>query len=206
MKSLKVIVLFVISLFIAAIIIRNSNSDKYNYIEAELSSVYSEANKEPQAEVIAPNVEDNTKEHRFNEKAKYNSVKVNSEVIEDVLPSRLEIPRILKPRATQIIEHKGYTCSFNNSTKNSNWVAWHLTKEHTSGQWSRKGIPYMEDPLVIGQGQELSDWNYHNLSIDHGHMCPAGDNKWSKDAMVQTFYYITLYSLYPISHFRVRMY
>lgn len=78
MKSLKIIVLLVIFLFIAAVIIRNSNGSEYNYIEDEISSVYSEENKEAQANVIAPVVKDNTKEFCFNEKSKYNSVKNNS--------------------------------------------------------------------------------------------------------------------------------
>lgn len=188
MKSLKIIVLLVVSLFIVAIIFRCSNSEEYNYVENGVSSVYSEDNEDAQSNVKDSVVRDNTKESISYEKAKYNSVNLDASIIEEGLPNRLEIPRLVRLRAAQIIEHEGYTCSFNVDTKNSNWVAWRLTKEHASGPWSRKGIQYMEDPLVVGQGQELSDWDYHNLSIDHGHMCPAGDNKWSEDAMVQTFY------------------
>lgn len=188
MKSLKIIVLLIVSLFIVAIIFRCSNSEEYNYAENGVSSVYSEDNEDAQSNVKDSVVGDNTKEFILYEKAKYNSVNLDASIIEEGLPNRLEIPRLVRLRAAQIIEHEGYVCSFNVDTKNSNWVAWRLTKEHASGPWSRKGIQYMEDPLVVGQGQELSDWDYHNLSIDHGHMCPAGDNKWSEDAMVQTFY------------------
>lgn len=97
------------------------------------------------------------------------------------------IPRLIKNYPHQSIKRVGYSLSYNNKTKNANWVAWHLTSEHTDGRWKRDGIPYMVDDDVIGSRQELEDWYGHNLPIDHGHMCPAGDNKWSKDAMEQTF-------------------
>ena len=99
----------------------------------------------------------------------------------------LEIPRISINCPEQILMRVGYTTSYNCETKNANWVAWHLTEEHTAGPWSRDGIPYMVDDDVNGPRQELEDWFTHDLPIDHGHMCPAGDNKWSEDAMVQTF-------------------
>lgn len=102
--------------------------------------------------------------------------------------SALEMPRLIASMPEQILYRTGYTTSYNNKTKNANWVAWHLTKDHTSGPWSRDGIPYMVDTDVKGARQELDDWFNHGLPIDHGHMCPAGDNKWSEDAMVQTFY------------------
>lgn len=88
----------------------------------------------------------------------------------------------------QIIVKTGYIISYNCSTKNANWVAWHLTNEHTTGAWSRNGIQYMVDNEVKGPRQEIEDWDNISLPIDHGHLCPAGDNKWSEKAMFDTFY------------------
>lgn len=45
----------------------------------------------------------------------------------------------------------------------------------------------MVDMDVKGGRQELEDWYGHSLPIDHGHLCPAGDCKWSKEAMEQSF-------------------
>lgn len=104
--------------------------------------------------------------------------------------TNIEIPQIIGNRSVQILKRTGYTCSYNQDTRNANWVAWHLTKEHTSGEWEKNGIPYLEDNDVIGVRQENSDWESLNLSkegIDHGHICPAADNKWSKEAMVQSY-------------------
>lgn len=99
----------------------------------------------------------------------------------------LLLPQLAVRRNSKILHRLGYITSYNSITKNANWVAWHLTKEHTDGIWKRDGIPYMVDEEISGSRQELEDWYGHNLPIDHGHMCPAGDNKWSKDAMEQTF-------------------
>lgn len=100
---------------------------------------------------------------------------------------KILLPQLIVRRNSKILQRLGYITSYNTITKNANWVAWHLTKEHTDGKWKRDGIPYMVDEEISGSRQELDDWYGHNLPIDHGHMCPAGDNKWSKEAMEQTF-------------------
>lgn len=110
--------------------------------------------------------------------------------VDSFIFTKIEIPKIIDNRPEQILTRIGYTCSYNQDTRNANWVAWHLTKEHTNGQWTKKGIPYIEDNDVIGYRQENSDWESIDLSdagIDHGHICPAADNKWSKNAMVQSY-------------------
>lgn len=85
------------------------------------------------------------------------------------------------------MKREGYTLSYNKTTKCANWVAWHLTKEHTDGSWSRKGVSYIEDIEAELPRQEVWDWKINPNRYDHGHMCPAGDNKWSKLAMEQSF-------------------
>ena len=120
----------------------------------------------------------------------------------------LEIPRGgVFP--TQVLERLSYTLSYNSETKNPNWVAWHLTRTHTDGPYSRKGVPYYDEQgNVIGVGevsssicrngyfvdlevppprQEHDDWRNNEYHMSHGHMCPAGDNKWDKTAMNQSF-------------------
>lgn len=119
-------------------------------------------------------------------KAEALTLKVNEKITEEDL-RRTEIPRLINKRPEQMLKRVGYITSYNNKTKNANWVAWKLTKEHAEGPYSRKGIPYFEDEEVKGGRQELTDWYNTGLPIDHGHLCPAGDNKWSKDAMEQTF-------------------
>ena len=98
-----------------------------------------------------------------------------------------EIPKVYDAMPEQILKREGYTLSYNNITKCANWVDWHLPKEHTDGSWSRKGLPYFEDMEAVSPRQEVWDWKINPNRYDHGHMCPAGDNKWSKLAMEQSF-------------------
>ncbi len=96
-----------------------------------------------------------------------------------------EIPALLKDRPEQILHRKGYTVSYNNATRNPNWVAWHLTKSHTYGSNQRSGEVFTEDVSV--SRPRATDADYYNSRYDRGHMCPAGDNKWDKEAMAQSF-------------------
>lgn len=131
-------------------------------------------------------VEDDLFENHIDDCSDNNTdVKVYSPINTDYLQS-FEIPKINKPNSV-VLQRTSYSTSYNNKTKNANWVAWHLTSEHTDGPYKRDGIPYVVDEDIEGPRQELEDWYGHDLQIDHGHMCPAGDNKWSKTAMEETF-------------------
>ena len=85
---------------------------------------------------------------------------------------------------SQIIERKGYIVSYNKVTLCPNWVAWHLTAEHTDGPFQRSNFFY-EDEDVPEPRATLAD--YRGSGWSRGHMCPAGDNKWDKQAMDETF-------------------
>ena len=120
----------------------------------------------------------------------------------------LEVPLSNGSLPEQILYRYAYTTSYNNKTKCPNWVAWHLTAEHLDGPYNRKGVPYygddgsilgisssvdivhnsyLEDLEAEAPRQEHSDWREHPDNIDHGHMCPAADCKWSKEVINQSF-------------------
>ena len=100
-----------------------------------------------------------------------------------------ELPAPLKDRPEQILQRKGYTTSYNRDTKNPNWVAWHLTREHTRGQNQRKQMMFTED---LDVKPRATNNDYYNSRFDRGHMCPAGDNKWDKEAMAQSFLFTNI--------------
>ena len=101
-----------------------------------------------------------------------------------------EIPAPLKDRPEQILHRRGYTTSYNQQTKTPNWVAWHLTKSHTYGKVQRSGEVFTEDSDV--KAPRATDNDYYNSRYDRGHMCPAGDNKWDKQAMEQSFLFTNI--------------
>ena len=83
-----------------------------------------------------------------------------------------------------------YTVSFNPQTRIANWVAWHLTRDHTNGPYSRSKLkpPYYEDNDGLDNMQFLRDWHNAYPPYEHGHLCPAADNKWDEAAMRQSFF------------------
>jgi len=64
-------------------------------------------------------------------------------------------------------------------------VAWELTKEETRGNQERTN-EFQPDPDVMGA--KVVTYDYSGSGYDRGHMAPAGDMKWSKKAMQESFY------------------
>ncbi|GHU67057.1 endonuclease [Bacteroidia bacterium] len=105
---------------------------------------------------------------------------------ENAVVEKIEIPAKIAGRQEQIINHIGYTVSYNSDWKIPNWVAYELTKEEVEGVIPR-GNNFIPDPEVK-YGQSATTDDYKNSGWDRGHMAPAGDMKWSEQAMKESFY------------------
>lgn len=181
----KIIIGFIMFIIFLAILVRNCSDDSIEMDEPITNLSSTNVNKE-----------------QYDEKEQVQG----TILLKD--SSNIEIPRSSHFLNEQILSRKAYTTSYNCITKCPNWVAWKLTDEHTDGPFSRKGVPYYcEDGTAYGIGevnsetcgsgyfvdletkesrQELSDWT-GEFGMTHGHMCPAGDNKWDKVSMNQSF-------------------
>ena len=80
-------------------------------------------------------------------------------------------------------KYKGMDISFNPKYHIPNWVSWELTEEETKGDVNRTN-KFSSDEDVAGCADT---WDYNYSGYDRGHMAPAGDMKWDKDAMEETF-------------------
>ena len=98
---------------------------------------------------------------------------------------RIDIPLPLKGVSEQILYRKSYIVSYNKNYKIPNWVAWHLTAEHTDGNVKRPGNAWHEDTDVPEPRATRND--FKGSGWTHGHLCPAGDNRWDAEAMYESF-------------------
>ena len=103
----------------------------------------------------------------------------------DKISLELAIPQFTKSTKSQVIEHVGYTVSYNEQRRNPNWVAYELTGEEVDGTEPR-GSKFIPDPNVIGR--QAVDDDYKHSGWDRGHLAPAADMKWSEQAMDESFY------------------
>jgi len=104
------------------------------------------------------------------------------------------LPAKIKGRTEQVIKHTGYTVSYNEDWKIPNWVAYELTAAEVQGEVGRTN-DFVPDPDVWGA--TATTFDYKGSGYDRGHMAPAGDMKWSRKAMVESFY---LSNICPQNH------
>ena len=94
-----------------------------------------------------------------------------------------------------VLQRHGFTTGYNPNTRCPQWTAWTLTSDHTTGPYKRQGISYHEDTDVPTPRATNSD--YMRSGYDRGHMCPSGDNKWSREAQQDCFLFT---NMCPQSH------
>ncbi len=84
----------------------------------------------------------------------------------------------------QIVHHNYYSLSYSEKHEQAEWVAYELKKSDLSNRVYER--PYFEEDNTITT--KSADWrNYRNSGYDKGHLCPAGDRKFSEEAYGETF-------------------
>lgn len=115
----------------------------------------------------------------LNEKDKSVAVKQGS-------TPKSETKEFFLPTSTtgQVVHHQGYSLSYSEPHEQAEWVAYELKKAHLSNTNFQR--PYFEVDKAIKTG--AAHWrNYKNSGFDRGHLCPAGDRKYSQEAHDETF-------------------
>lgn len=81
-----------------------------------------------------------------------------------------------------MVPYEGFTVAFNPVTHIPDYVTWEITADKLRGDLPRGS--FKTDPYVIGSA-DPSD--YRNSGYDRGHLAPAADMKWSRQAMSDCF-------------------
>ncbi|MDG1728732.1 MAG: DNA/RNA non-specific endonuclease [Algibacter sp.] len=109
-----------------------------------------------------------------------------TEIIEEGKTTKTGTNEYFLPTSTtgQIVHHEGYSLSYNEAHEQAEWVAYELKKSHLSKTNHKR--PYFEIDKAVKTG--AASWrNYKNSGFDRGHLCPAADRRYSKDAHDETF-------------------
>jgi|JI10StandDraft_1071094.scaffolds.fasta_scaffold63934_5 endonuclease G len=107
-----------------------------------------------------------------------------------------ELEKKLKPSTFPVFEREGYTIAYDTRFKIPYWTHEHLTKESLVKSAERLGMNFREDPdLYPPHKSTLAD--YHKSGFDRGHIVPAGDERFSKTALAETFYLSNICPQHP---------
>lgn len=87
-----------------------------------------------------------------------------------------ELPSIEK-------QYEGFFVNFNPENKTPNYVVWTLYGDETTGASSRSNKFWTDDDVDGCPSTK----DYTKSGFDRGHMCPAGEQKWSDSAMHDSF-------------------
>ena len=95
-------------------------------------------------------------------------------------------PIIADTISNQLLERYCYAASYNNATRQPNWVMWQLTGNHVmkrkDGVWNE----YRED-LELPSSIRSTLEDYASSGYDRGHMCPGSDCNWDDEGRNETF-------------------
>ncbi|WP_458627588.1 DNA/RNA non-specific endonuclease [Winogradskyella sp. PC D3.3] len=84
----------------------------------------------------------------------------------------------------QIVHHQNYSLSYSEPHEQAEWVAYELKASHISSTNHKR--PYFEIDNAVKTG--AAHWrNYKKSGYDKGHLCPAGDRRFTKTAHDETF-------------------
>lgn len=86
---------------------------------------------------------------------------------------------------SEIVRHSAITIGYNEWHETPQWVGHVLRREHLQDCVGRSNS-FKVDPLLRTGSATPED--YQSSGYDRGHLAPAGDMKWSKAAMRESFY------------------
>jgi len=85
-----------------------------------------------------------------------------------------------------IVEHLAYSLDYNEDYEQADWVFYELTKEEVLNKNVPRKDKFIKDPTPTVTSALPTD--YYKSGYDRGHLCPAADNRWSQEAMEESFY------------------
>lgn len=117
--------------------------------------------------------------------AEYMNTDAPDEGLSQRVYEQLEMPAEIIGKPEIILMKSQFSLSYNTKTLCPNYVCWHLYSNRTKGDLKRPD-DFTPDGVLSGNLQ-VNTHDYSGSGYDRGHMCPAGDNKNSSTAMLESF-------------------
>tara|TARA_R110000868_G_scaffold156658_1_gene383638 strand:+ start:796 stop:1635 length:840 start_codon:yes stop_codon:yes gene_type:complete len=101
------------------------------------------------------------------------------------LTSRTDFDYLPTSTTHQVIKHSYFTLSYNEEAEQAEWLAYELKKEYVKNNNFKRPFFIVDPKVKTGS----ADWrNYKKSGYDKGHLCPAGDMEFDKNAYNDTFF------------------
>ena len=116
----------------------------------------------------------------------YQNSEAQSAIVETGKEPKENTNEYFLPTSTtgQIVHHQNYSLSYSEAHEQAEWVAYELKASHLSSTNHKR--PYFEVDNSVKTG--AAHWrNYKRSGYDRGHLCPAGDRCFTKQAHDETF-------------------
>jgi endonuclease G len=84
-----------------------------------------------------------------------------------------------------IRSYTGFDLAYNESFEQASWVAYVLTRKEVESGNEPRSDNFRSDTSIASGSAVLAD--YRGSGYDRGHLAPAGDMKWSRNAMSESF-------------------
>lgn len=92
----------------------------------------------------------------------------------------------LGPHTDSIIHHQNYSLGYDEQTEQAEWVMYEFTPKEANNRRVKRKNNFRPDPAVQSGSAELAD--YKRSGFDRGHLAPAADMTFSKQAMSESFF------------------
>jgi len=86
----------------------------------------------------------------------------------------------------QVITHKHYVLSYSEEHEQAEWVAYKLTEDNLRKPRTKREKKFRQDGLISTLSAKHND--YTRSGYTRGHLAPAGDMAFSKEAMRESFF------------------
>jgi len=110
----------------------------------------------------------------------------NQKLIDQGKTVKVDTNQFFLPTSTtgQVIHHDGYSLSYHETYEQAEWVAYELKASHITSTNFKRPFFDIDDAVKT----KAAHWkNYKKSGYTRGHLCPAADRKYSKEAHDETF-------------------